>query len=338
MKKYIQISIIACVSFCQALTITAQDFHLSMWETAAISVNPGLTGMYDGIYRGHLQHRSQWGSLVAKPFMTENFTAERNFKQYGAGLSLLNYRAGSGNFNTLSLYASGGYEVSIDPGKFHHLFCGVQIGIIQNSININNLTFDNQFSISNGGGFDPNLPSNENFTRTTAIAPDVNFGVHWTMQKRRNYFTSYVYKTSTYTPYAGVSMFHLTQPKLVLMNYKNQVYRRFLFYGGCRYKINSEIGVDPNIMVQTQGRVTEVMFGTHGYYYYQPYKIYGMLGVHYRTKDALILSIGALKDEYALKFSYDINTSKLKAYSSGRGAFEISFTYTMLDEKSYPMF
>lgn len=317
--------------------VRSQDFHLSMIDDSPVLLNPSLTGKYDGSYRFHLQHRSQWGSLLAKPFLTENFTAERNFHPFGAGILVLNNRAGAGNFNQFSLYASGSYEVTIDPKRYHHLFCGVHLGLVQNSILLSNLTFDNQYTMSGGGGFDPNLPTGENFLRTSAIVPDVGFGVYYTMMKKMNYFSSFVYKTSEITPYGGISAYHLTTPKLTFENYKNKLNARWIFYGGCKYKINTDIGIDPSILWEYQAKVNDFSFGTNAYYYYGPYSAFAIVGVHYRTNDALILKIGAIWKQYTLKFGYDITTSKLKQFTHGRGGFEISFTYSMLEEGSYSL-
>lgn len=308
-----------------------------MIDDSPVLMNPALAGHYDGTYRFHLQHRSQWGSLMSKPFLSENLVAERNMKPFGAGIVINNNRAGSGSFNYFSMYATGSYEITIDPSKKQHLLCGLQLGFVQNSINVNNLTFDNQYTMTGGGGFDPTLPTGENFNRTSAIAPDVNFGIYYTRQKKNNYFSSFVYKTSDLTPYGGITVYHILQPKLTFYNYKNKIYRHYLMYGGLRYKINTDIGVDPHLLWQNQAGVNDLTIGLNGYYYYGRYSAFGILGFKYRVKDALVIQIGAIYKQYALRFSYDVNTSPLKVVTGGRGGFEISLTYTMLEEGSYSL-
>ncbi|OFY37634.1 MAG: hypothetical protein A2275_07760 [Bacteroidetes bacterium RIFOXYA12_FULL_35_11] len=320
-----------------AKTGFSQDSHLSMTDDAPVLMNPSHTGTYDGSFRFHLQHRSQWKSMLSKSFLTEVFSAEMNLRPFGAGLLVLNNHAGVGNFNQFGMYASGSYEVTIDPNKYHHLFCGVQLGFVQNSINIASLTFDNQYTMSGGGGFDITQPTGENFTKTSAIAPDVNFGISYIALKKMNYFSSFVYKTSTWTPYGGITGFHLTQPKLTFSEFKNKLSRRWLFYGGVKYKINTNLCVDPNIQWENQAKVNDFKFGSYGYYYIGSYQVFAMTGIHYRMKDALVLSMGGLYKQYALKLGYDINISKLNVATRGRGGFEISFTYTFLNEQSYSL-
>lgn len=317
--------------------LQAQDFHLSMTDQSPVLINPGLTGMYDGSYRFHLQHRSQWGSILSQPFLTENFSAERNFKPFGAGILINNNRAGAGSFDQFSFYLAGSYEITLDASKRQHLLCGVHLGFVQNSINVSNLTFDNQYTMGGGGGFDPSLPTGESFSKTSAIAPDINFGVYYSNMKKMNYFSSFIYKTSNITPYGGISCYHLLAPKMTFYNYKNVLNRRFLIYGGVKYKINTDICVDPNILYEYQASNHDFTIGANGYYYYGHYSAFAILGLNYRVGDAFIISMGAIKKQYAVKFSYDINTSGLNQISRGRGGFEISITYTMLDEGSYSL-
>lgn len=329
------IYLVIALTVCTSISSLGQDLHLSMSDESSVLLNPALTGVYEGSYRFHLQHRSQWGAFLTKPYRVENFSAERNMNPYGAGITILNNRAGEGGFNRFSLYASGSYEVTIDPNKYHHLLCGVHLGLVQNSVNFSTLTFDSQYSTS--GGFDPTINSNESFSKTSATAADVNFGIFYFAQKKMNYFNHIVYRTSTYNPYGGITIYHLTAPKMVFGEFKDRLNRRWLLYGGCRYKVNSNIAVDPNILWENQARVNDFSFGSNVFYYYEPYKVFGVLGLNYRVKDAVILKFGAIYKQYAVKFSYDFNTSKVRTFSHGRGGFEISITYTMYNETASSM-
>jgi hypothetical protein len=63
------------------------------------------------------------------------------------------------------------------------------------------------------------------------------------------------------------------------------------------------------------------------------WKIIG--GCDWRYKDAVIIHLGVKQDSYALRFSYDVNTSYLKSYTNGRGAWEVSLVYTGEKGKSF---
>lgn len=336
MRKYI-IIILVFVSFAGL----SQDLHLSQYQAASLLQNPALTGDYDGDYRVHLQHRSQWGAVIKNPFRTEYLsfdkTFERTLKRLHLGAYILNYRAGVGKFNFFNFFASGSYEVTIDPSNMQHLIFGTQIGMVQNSFDYTRLTFDNQYTSAFGGGFDPNINSGESFEKTSVIRPDVNFGVHYMYQNRFNYFNYSIYKSATYNPYAGIVAYHLTQPNLTFSEFKNKLYRRYFMYAGCKIKINAPICVEPSFIYMRQLNVNEFQISATTYYYEQNFKTYLYATVNMRPKDALILAFGGIYGKYKLGISYDINTSPLRAVTNSKGAFEIAITYTNFNNKSYPM-
>lgn len=320
----------------------SQDLHLSQYQAASLLHNPALTGDYDGNYRVHLQHRTQWRSVLKNPFRTEYVSFdkafERDLKRLKAGIYVLNNRAGVGKFNLLNIMASGSYEVTIDPSKMQHLLFGTQIGMVQNSFDANNLTFDNQFTSAYGGSFDQNINSGESFEKTSVIKPDVNFGIHYLYQNRFNYFNYSIYKTARYNPYVGIVANHLTQPNLTFSEFKNKLYRRYFMYAGCKIKVSTPICVEPSFIYMRQLNMNEFQISTTTYYYERSYKVYYYATMNLRPKDAFIITLGAIFDSYRIGLSYDINTSKLRAITNRKGGFEISLTYTKFNNKTYAMF
>ncbi|OFX43781.1 MAG: hypothetical protein A2046_05175 [Bacteroidetes bacterium GWA2_30_7] len=320
----------------------SQDLHLSQYQEAKLLFNPALTGDYDGEYRVHLQHRSQWRSVLKNPYKTEFFSFDKSFKRklkrLHLGIYALNYRAGVGKFNFLNIMASGSYEVTIDPSNTQHLIFGTQLGMAQNSFDINSLTFDNQFTSAYGGSFDQSINSGETFEKTSIIKPDVNFGLHYVYQNRFNYFNYSVYKKSTYNPYAGVVAYHLTQPSLTFSEFKNKLYRRYFMYAGCKIKVSIPFCVEPSFIYMRQRNINEFQISTTTYYYEDKYNFYAFTSLNLRPKDAFIITLGAIYLNYRIGVSYDINTSRLRAITNSKGGFEISLTYTKIDNKTYPMF
>jgi len=322
--------------------LLSQDLHLSQYQEAKLLFNPALTGDYDGDYRVHLQHRSQWGSVIKNPFRTEFFSFDKSFKRklkrLHVGIYALNYRAGVGKFNLFNLMASGSYEVTIDPSNQQHLIFGTQLGMVQNSFDVSSFTFDNQFTSANGGSFDQSINSGETFEKTSVLKPDVNFGVHYLFQNRFNYFNSSVYKVATYNPYAGIVAYHLTQPNLTFSEVKNKLYRRYFMYAGCKIKVNTPICVEPSFIYMRQLNINEFQISTTTYYFEKSYNVFFFATLNLRPKDAFIVSLGAIYGNYRIGVGYDINTSPLKAVTNSKGAFEISLTYTKFDNKTYAMF
>ena len=84
----------------------------------------------------------------------------------------------------------------------------------------------------------------------------------------------------------------------------------------------------PHTFGGTDLRFQELTLATEAGFYLKPSELYLLGGITYRNKDAFALSLGVKKSNYIAKIAYDINSSSLTSASSGRGAFEISFTYT----------
>jgi len=130
--------------FISLTALAQQDYHLSQYDASPLTLNPATTGMFNGALRGHIQHRQQWKSVTKTPFITDNAAFDFPKKKFGFGINILNHKAGASKFNTLYLALSTAYEVTRDRSDIHHLTCGVQLGFINKSVNVNNLTFDNQ--------------------------------------------------------------------------------------------------------------------------------------------------------------------------------------------------
>jgi hypothetical protein len=102
---------------------------------------------------------------------------------------------------------------------------------------------------------------------------------------------------------------------------------KFAAYTGCDIKINDRTDITPRILYMWQAKANELMPGILMYYTINDKGFKTLLGLDYRVKDAFIVSLGISDPTYSLRVSYDINTSYLKNYTGGRGAFEVSLIY-----------
>jgi type IX secretion system PorP/SprF family membrane protein len=308
--------------------LAQQDNHLSQFNASPLTFNPAMTGMFKGNYRGQLNYRTQWGSILNKPFINQVASFDMPRKKFGYGIIVMSNKAGSGNMNTTSALLSCAYEVTSDPTEVHHLTTGLQVGFINKSVDVSRLTFDNQYTTANGGGFDQTVSSQENFQSTSYLLPDVNFGIYY-------YNTN---KEKKFNPYIGASGFHMTIPKESFYGNLNRMPIRYLIHGGSKIKINEVIKVDPSFLYMQQNNVHEINFGVTGDYYMLEQNTHLQLGTFYRYKDAFIIQTAVLYKEYTLRMSYDFNTSSLNAYTHGRGGFEISIIYTRENVNYVPSF
>jgi type IX secretion system PorP/SprF family membrane protein len=305
----------------------AQDFHLSQYDAPPLFLNPAMTGMFDGKYRIHGHYRTQWMAVATKPYTTTGISFDMPMKKFGIGVQIFNYRAGVGSYNALSALLSLGYDVVLDQEKNHHLAFGIQGGIVQKSVHVDQLSFGNQYTTSNGGGFDTGLPSGESFSNSNFMIHDINAGALYYYSK----------DNSRINPFIGFSAFHLTQPKETFFASSNKLPLRYYLHGGVRVNINEKIQLLPKFIYMKQINDQEFTATLLVHYFLKNSDTYIIFGPTYRNKDAAIVEAGFKKGNYTARISYDINTSKLQEVSNHRGGFEISLTYVARRSKPNPL-
>jgi type IX secretion system PorP/SprF family membrane protein len=304
----------------------AQDFHLSQYDAPPLFLNPAMTGMFDGKFRIHAHYRTQWAAVATKPFTTTGLSFDMPVKKFGIGLQVMNYRAGAGDFNVLSALLSVSYDLVLDQAKNHHIAAGVQGGIVYKSVNLNKLTFGNQYTTAGDGSFDTGIPNNETFANPSILIHDINAGILY----------YYAKENVRINPFVGFSAFHLTQPNETFYDKDNKLPIRYYIHGGLKINVNEKIQLLPKGIYMREVNASEYTASLLLHYYLKD-DTYLIFGPTYRSKDAGIIEAGIKKGQYTCRVSYDVNTSSLKTVSHNRGGFEISFTYIARRSKPNPL-
>lgn len=326
-KRSLRVLAVAVTMLFAANKTVAQDFHLSQYDAPPMFLNPAFTGMFDGQFRIHGHYRTQWAAVATKPFTTAGLSFDMPIKKFGAGIQIFNYRAGIGQFNALSVLISGAYDIVIDKAKNHHVAVGVQGGIVNKSVNVNKLTFGNQYTTANGGGFDNTTPTGETFSNTSITIHDINAG----------FLYYYAKENVRVNPFVGFSAFHLTQPNESFYGKPNKLPLRYYAHGGLKINLTEKIQLLPKGIYMRELNAQEWTATLLLHYYLKDNDTYLIFGPTYRSKDAGIIEAGIKKGPYTARISYDINTSSLKEVSNHRGGFEISFTYIAKRKKPNPL-
>ncbi len=314
MKKYCFLFLVLMLF---AGSFRAQDFHLSQYDAAPLFLNPALVGQFDGKYRVHGHYRTQWGSVSSKSFKTAAISFDMPFEKFAFGAQILNRRAGAGDYNDLGIILNGGYSFTLDKNETHKISLGLQAGVIQKSVNYDNLYFESQYTTAAGGSFDQSLPTGENFGGSNFWIPDVNAG-----------FVYYYGKDQVrINPFIGASAFHLTQPKETFYATDNKLPMRYLAHAGAKVNLSERIQLMPKVLFMKQRNAQEVNYGMMAHYHLKGAGVILLLGPTFRSADAFIIEGGAKFGNYEGKVSYDFNTSSLSDFSDGKGGFEISLTY-----------
>ncbi len=309
----------------------SQDIHFSQFLKSPLNLNPAYTGYFDGDYRFGGNHRNQWKSVTV-PYKTFSGYFDMNKAvpnsdkaRIGTGIIFNTDKAGDSEYSITEAGISPSFITAIGNDSMHFVSTGIQISYHQQSINVNKLTFDNQF---NGDIYDPSLPSNEVFVNSKLTFIDFSLGA------------SYLFRSSEqFSIGGGVGLFHLFEPSLNFFNVKDsagndisdsKVKRK------ASADVRSNIGLTENIFLQpallfsTQHKFSELNLGANLKFLlnHKPGRIINLYaGMFLRTKDALIPVIGLDYNELNIGVSYDINTSDLNRASNRRGGYEISLTY-----------
>ena len=308
--------------------IRAQDPHFSQYFSSPLTLNPAMTGFFDGDSRFSTNFRQQWWDVGA-PFTTNTFSYDARLLQtkvkkndiFAAGIMGLYDQSQAGSFKSLNLSASVAYHKALDGEGDNKLGIGFQFTYASRSIDVNNLDFATQF---NGSGFDTRLPSYETFGSQRSSYVDINTGLLYTYQTEKTAF------------YLGTSVYHVTTPNTSFL--KNESFKlpmRLSVHAGARLTVNEnedELFFSGHYMQQAQA--TEKMIGVaYGYNLKNSTKLYG--GTWYRFDEALIPYMGADFGSFQMGFSYDVINSSLNSFKPKNGSFELSLNFLITNPVNY---
>lgn len=304
------------------LSGSAQDIHFSQFQAAPSNLNPSLTGAFTGDYRFSAIHRNQWNS-VSKPYSTFGVSADakapKDIERLGAGASIYHDITGDSRYRTLQIALSASYRIFLTSDSTHRLAAGLRPRFEHKSIDVSQLSFDNQY---NGTRYDPSRSTGESLARQQRNYLDADLGLRYALHpdKERNYG-------------AGIALYNLFKPQQSFYDAgKVRRDRRMTLFAEGTHPVSADINILPAAYLGIQGKYHELIFGTEGEYILKD-KL-GMyrsifLGLWYRTRDAGFVTAGLRYDEWRLGLSYDVNVSELEPASKNRGGFEISLRYIL---------
>src|ERR1700679_3361186 len=106
MKKFSVVFLFCIASF----AAFSQDTHFSQFYFSPLTMNPALTGSFEGTWRVGVNYRNQWGSIsapavYATPSAFADFRITSGYFSHnylGLGILLLTDKAGDGELTTTS--------------------------------------------------------------------------------------------------------------------------------------------------------------------------------------------------------------------------------------------
>lgn len=328
--------LVACLITLGAGLLSAQDIHFSQFYLSPLNLNPAMTGVMNCNSRIVANYRNQWASVLrSNAYNTYSVSYDQRipvgrYDNFGIGGTFWGDRAGEANFATLTGKLSASYSKKMGGGRNdgQYLVVGAEAGVAQRSIDFLKLRWGTQHD--GEGGYDGNLDSQESsFDRDNFIFADLAAGLLWFMVFDENN-----------NLYFGGAFHHLNRANQSFSSAEQDLlYSRFTFHAGGEFLLGDHFGLNPGVIVMSQGPSFQVNAGTSFKFLlhrtrneYQAFQ----LGLWSRISnkietgvltDAAILSTRFDYNNFTLGFSYDINVSPLKPASNYNGGFEFALSY-----------
>jgi type IX secretion system PorP/SprF family membrane protein len=297
----------------------AQDIHFSQIFETPLYRNPAFAGIVNADIRVQAVFRTQWNSF-ANAYKTGLLNAEyklpigKSDDFLTLGLQTLYDRAGTTALTTTIIMPVINYHKSISEVRNMYLSVAFMGGLVNRHLDRSKITTDNQY---NGGG------DGESLTKMSYGYLDGGTGIS---------LNSSIGQKPGNNIILGAAYHHFNKPKNSFFQNPNiSLYPKWVFSADLKLEVIEGSSVTIHSNYTRQGTYTEAMGGflynmSVGALVDNPdYVLHG--GIFLRWKDA---AIPVLKLDYrslSFAFSYDINISKLKTASYGRGGMEFSLSY-----------
>lgn len=305
----------------------AQDIHLSQFTETPLLRNPALAGIFTGNVRVNMVHRDQWG-WAGFPYRTTALSAEYKFSiresedYLTAGLQAFHDDAGTMHLTNTQLMPAINYHKLISSEHNRYISAGFMIGFAQRKFDMNNLTFGSQYR---NGSYDPGNPSGETVWLQNRTFMDAAVGLSYNSN-----FGEYG------NWYAGIAAYHINRPKQNFSEQVIQLQPKYQVNLGLHHTISDQWDFYAEGNALSQGSYREYVIGgrvtTDLRYMIEAVdtrnqRVTAGLGLYYRYNDAIVPVARFNWENLEAGISYDINTSRLKAASRGKGAFEFFLAY-----------
>ncbi|HSU27891.1 MAG TPA: PorP/SprF family type IX secretion system membrane protein [Chitinophagaceae bacterium] len=301
------------------ISANAQDIHFSQFFEAPLWRNPSLAGLYKGDIRVQAVYRDQWNS-VTNAYRTGSLNAEYKMSIgkgddfLTAGLELLYDKAGTVGWTSTHILPAINYHKSLSNERNRYLSLGFMGGWVQRRFDRSKMTTNSQYD---------GLGDGESFTKASYSYIDGSVGLSYNSNLGENADNNF---------FVGAAYHHFNKPgNSFYANNTFTVTPKWVFSGGLHFGVTDYSFFTLQADQTFQGSFKETVAGAllglklgddpdHPLYTIQG-------GAFLRWNDALIPVIKLDYSPFSVAISYDVNISKLKPSSYGRGGVELSISY-----------
>ncbi|MFT3845540.1 MAG: PorP/SprF family type IX secretion system membrane protein [Lacibacter sp.] len=304
--------------------VFAQDPHFSQFFASPLTLNPALTGKFNGTARVAVNYRNQWPT-INNAFRTNTISGDfgllnnriPEYDQFGVGVMGMYDINGDGILKSSYVAGSLAYHKGLDENGYHQVGVGFSGSYAQRRLDISKLDLADELTSIGFTGVTNEVFSNVGFVNIGYA--DVNAG--------------FVYNgaTNDYNNfYLGASMYHINRPKVTFQGATYLLNPRFTVHGGGYFPIADATTLFVSGNYQRQAGASETMLGaavgfTVNDDFEKPTDVYA--GAWFRLGDAIIPYAGLEFGDFRFGVSYDVNVSRLAAASRRQGGLEVSLIW-----------
>lgn len=307
-------------------SVSAQSIHFSQAYSAHLTLNPANTGRFNGDWRAVVMHRQQ-GYRLSNDYQSSYFSFEHPFyirnENFFAGIYYARDNSAGNTLpsDRLNISVANAIRISHDA----YLQAGLQVAWVHKQIDWSRITFPDQYN-RDLGGFDPGLPTADQFENSKTSYLDVGFGLLYTQSLRRGPMSF------------GYSLQQINRPTETFFDDPYTLALKHVWHSKADLDLNARMFVIPVALFMKNGSASSSLVGLnigHNLNEWVAGSFNSVLaGVHMRNADkgkarALIFSAGTVWQYWTFMLSYDSDISNTKTSRFTASGLELGVVYKL---------
>lgn len=311
------------------LTAQAQDPNFSQFFVSPLTLNPALTGKFNGDFRIAGNYRDQWPS-ISKAFITSTASLDMpilrgrisELDTWGVGILAMTDKTANGILSTNLLSVTTAYHKGLDEDGLHQVGIGFQATYNTKRLDGTKLNFEDE--LDQFGGW--SIPSGEVINNQMLNLSYFDVSAGFLYNGSTDGFNNF---------YLGASAYHLNKPR---ESFTGDVFytlnQRYTVHAGGAIPLGDATRTIflSSLFSHQAGANNIVIGGAVGFALNDepdnPSNFFaGMWTRFNNVNDAIIPYVGLEFNGFRLGASYDVNISSLKTASQSRGGLEVSLIF-----------
>ncbi|MDR3716483.1 MAG: PorP/SprF family type IX secretion system membrane protein [Puia sp.] len=328
-KGYLPVFLFCLVSLVSH-RLQAQDPQFSQFFASPLTLNPALTGKFNGVVRVAGNYRNQWPS-INNAFITSTISVDAPILKsrlpetdtWGVGFMAMTDKTASGILTSNFLSLSTAYHKALDEDGLQQIGLGFQGTYANKTLDGTRLHFEDGLQLD--GTWLQSPTEAINYQTVNVHYFDMNAGLLYNASLNGNN-----------NIYVGTSFYHINHPKESFLGVDTiNVPTRFTVHGGGFFPIgNSTSTIYFSGLYSTQAGANDIVLGgawavnVNPTDEANPTNFYAGLWARFNNvTDAIIPYVGLDYGDFSLGLTYDVNVSALQTASQSRGGIELSLIY-----------